>query len=250
MALPPGVIPFEEWTVKGRWWPTSKRRRQSDAMVIHHSVTDTTGRSSYRQAQDIEAVIYGRRLRSRFSMVAYSWLVATDGTVFEGRGTEYKNAANNDTKGTGYGNANTMSICFAGNYHPNVPGVPTLQPTPTQLRAAGDLIAWLHMAKELPLDYRVLPHRDVHGTACPGDNLADKTDELEVYAQLGDEAPDGGTMQIITDPEANRQWAAWLKDGTEHVREYRNPRPGAGDAMPGIAYVIDEQATAGNIVKV
>ena len=248
--LPPGVVPFEKWTALGRWWPTSRRRRQSDAIVIHHSVTNTTNRSSYMQARDIEKVIHGRRLRSRFSMVAYSWLVATDGTVFEGRGTTYRNGANNDTKGTGYGNANTMSICFAGNYQPGVPGLPTLQPTPTQLRAAGDLIAWLAMAKEMPHEYDVLPHRHVHGTACPGDNLAAQVDALEMYAKF-DLDPVGGAMQIINDPENERMWAGWDKDGTQHVREYSTYRgAGVGDPLPGIGYVIDEQVTAGNIVKV
>lgn len=251
-ALPPWVVPFDDWTVKGRWWPTSKRRQQSTAVVLHHSVTDTTGRSSHQQAQDIEQVIYDRRRRSRFSMVAYSFIVATDGTLFEGRGVTYRNGANNDTKNTGYTNTNTMSVCFAGNYQPGVAGVPELQPTPAQLRAVGDLAGWLHLAKELTGDYEILPHRHVHATACPGDNIVNHIDELELYAQFEPTHTEGPqAMQIINDPEAQRMWAGWDKAGTQHVREYSNYRGAhVGDALPGIGYVIDEQVAAGNIEKV
>lgn len=60
---------------------------------------------------------------------------------------------------------------------------------------------------------------------------------------------DNTEMQIITDPEADRQWAVWTFNGTTIVREYHKPRPGAGDNMPGISYIIDQQIAAGTITE-
>ncbi len=187
MSVPPKVVPFESWTIRGRWWPTMKRRQQSIAAVIHHSVTDTTGRTGLAQVQQIEEIIYRRRIRSRFSMVAYSFLVDTTGVIYEGRGTKFRNGANNDSLRSGFGNAVTLSFCFAGNYHPGVAGIPTLQPTPGQLKPVGDLIAWLGLAGELSRTYEIVPHRYVHTTACPGDNLANEAiDDLVRYTQFPD----------------------------------------------------------------
>ena len=57
-------------------------------------------------------------------------------------------------------------------------------------------------------------------------------------------------MQLITDPENKRQWAAWSgPGGVQHVREYSKVRDGAGTAMPGIGVIIDEQVEKGNITK-
>ena len=54
-------------------------------------------------------------------------------------------------------------------------------------------------------------------------------------------------MMIATDPEARRQWAIWVHDGTTTVREYRNFRDDAGVEMPGVGYVIDEAVRAGTM---
>lgn len=59
-----------------------------------------------------------------------------------------------------------------------------------------------------------------------------------------------GDMQIINDPNKQRMWAAWLKDGTQHVDEYSKYVPGAGTLMPNVSFVIDDQVAKGNIVRV
>ena len=130
MSLPPGVVPFKSWTIRGRWWPTLRRRRQSIAAVIHHSVTDTRGRTGEQQIQHIEEITYRRRWRARFTMVPYNSMVDTAGVIYAGRETTYRNAANKDGRGTGFRNANTLSFCYAGNFQPGVYGIPTMSPTP------------------------------------------------------------------------------------------------------------------------
>jgi hypothetical protein len=152
---------------------TLRRRRKAIAVVVHHSVTATAGRTDLEQAQDVEAAIYGRRFGSRFSMVAYSWLLSTGARLYEGRGLKYRNGANNDSKGTGYTNANTLSVVLCGNYHDGVPGLPALTPTEQQARMLAELILDLIRRGELVDDPHVtlIPHRHVHATACPGSNV-------------------------------------------------------------------------------
>lgn len=248
MTTPPGVVPFDQWTIRGRWWPVTLRRRlRSEASVVHHSVTDTTGDTDLAQAQQIEEVIYRRRLKARFSMVAYSYIIGTDATVFEGRGVTYRNAANNDTKNTGLTNTVTVSFCFAGNYHPDVAGVPTLTPTVKQLAAAGDVIAWLELSGDLEPDADVVPHRYVHATACPGDNLASEVSMIAAFAHMPPEAPDleedlmapsAPLVQLYDDPDAERTLAMWAgPDGRPVVYSYGTYRPGVGIPGNGLSWV-------------
>lgn len=248
--IPPGVVPFEEWTVKGRWWPTTLRRKQiSSAAVIHHSVTNTTGKSSYAQVQEIERVIFDRRIRSRFSMVAYNFLVATDALVFEGRGLKYRNAANNDTKGTGYDNKATLSFCFAGSYEPGT-DVPTLQPTPQQLAAVGDVIAWLVMAGHVSKWHEVIPHSYVHRTACPGDNLEAAIPDLARYVSRPSvEEDDDMIIQLVDDPDQQVSMLMWMQDDKPHFDVYSTYRPGAGTEVRGASWVAVDQAAKGNWVQ-
>ena len=136
-------VRFEDWTRHGKWGnPPGIGSTPKLATVVHHSVTNTTGLEPLQQAQAVESVIYGRRVKSKFSMLAYSDLVTPDGTVWEGRAGHHQNGANNNTNGARHtvelpsgpltvrlDNSNTYSICLVGNYHPGVPGVPTLSPT-------------------------------------------------------------------------------------------------------------------------
>lgn len=60
---------------------------------------------------------------------------------------------------------------------------------------------------------------------------------------------EGTDVQIITDPEKNRQFAIWSYQGTACVREYSQPRAGSGEDLPGISIIIDEALKAGKMVK-
>ena len=138
-------------------------------------MTNTSGKDAYTQIRDIEEVIYGRRFSAGFSMIAYSFLISTDAQVFEGRGLEYRNAANNDTKRTGFGNRNTFSICFAGNYMHD-------EASDDQLAVAGRLIAWLKDKGHSFQSAVTLPHSHVHATACCGTNLRQDLPIIDAYA--------------------------------------------------------------------
>lgn len=104
--------------------------------------------------------------------IGYNWLIAPDGTIFEGR------AGGNNVIGAHFSgnNSNTMGVCFLGNFQND-------QPSAAALASLEKLLAWkacdsnidpagtaLHAASGLTLN-RICGHRDGGATLCPGDNL-------------------------------------------------------------------------------
>lgn len=104
--------------------------------------------------------------------IGYNWLIAPDGTVFEGR------AGGNNVLGAHFcgTNGNTMGVCFLGNYQND-------QPTAAAQASLVKLLAWkccdsgieptgsaFHASSGLTLN-RISGHRDGCSTLCPGDNL-------------------------------------------------------------------------------
>lgn len=191
------IAPFAEWTVRGRWWPTARRSSSPAlALVVHHSVT-TILATTLASVQAVEEVIYGRRLSSRFSMIAYSFLITPDGAIWEGRGTVYRNGANNRTKrNVPYTNSNTLSVCFVGNFHPGVAGVTTLTPTPEALAACADLVAHLRAQGALVAGSDLVAHSMLHATACCGDNLRNELSTIRRLIADGTPPEEGDDMHV------------------------------------------------------
>lgn len=185
------VTPFREWTVHGRWGTPAAFSGPAEAVVVHHSVTNTAGRNAIEQARDVEQVIWTRRRSAGFSMIAYSFIVARSAAVFEGRGFEWRNGAN--TSRSIYGNHNTVSICFAGDYR-------TLVPSAAQLAAAGEVIRDGVAAGHIRPNPPVIPHSQVHATACPGDNLRAGLAAIDTR---------GVPMPLHSDAEAAKALGFW-----------------------------------------
>ena len=85
--------------------------------------------------------------------IAYSFLVCPHGNVFEGRGTGKGSAAN----GTTVGNLNWYAVCALGG--------PADTPSPQMLAAIGDAV---NLCRAAGAGARVIGHRDLFATACPG----------------------------------------------------------------------------------
>ena len=130
----------------------SKTRLQADRVsmtVLHH----TTG--SYVSAQTVRQIqSFHMGPDRKWADVAYSWLVAPDGTVFEGRGWDWTGA---HTKGY---NSVSVGIAYVGDGRLAVPEVAKR--------------AILSVADEADVRFgrlRRVGHRDVGSTVCPGDVL-------------------------------------------------------------------------------
>ena len=90
--------------------------------------------------------------------VPYHFLIGLDGTIYEGRSYDYMGETN-----TRYDPRGHLLISVMGNYN-------LQEPTPEQLSAIEDLMAWSAARFGIPLD-RIQGHSDLAPTACPGDNL-------------------------------------------------------------------------------
>lgn len=180
------IVPHAEWSVRGHWWLWAlvKFVGPKGAAILHHSVTKITGMTeaaAFRDVRTVETVIYNRRLRSRFATIAYNYLIHPNGMIFEGRGTKYRNGANNDTKSTGLGNKATISICMIGNYHPAAGGTDTL--TDAQRESLSFLLWELEMDEHLSNRANVQGHSHVAATACPGDSNRAELESIRTAAR-------------------------------------------------------------------
>jgi hypothetical protein len=161
-----------------------------DSVIVHHSVG--------AQTMDIAQVAAEEEAAQGFITVGYHAYVKrlTDASdewvVQEGRPiTDVPAAA------LGY-NTRSIDICIAGNYQPNVPGVPTDTVSENALKAA---IGWIEEAKTKLSNLKYLAgHRDVEtwtdilaaegetpadvATACPGDVLYARLHDLRVATGL------------------------------------------------------------------
>jgi thiamine pyrophosphokinase len=141
-------------------------------LIVHHAAGPNT---SSNWAATVLSVWNFHTGTNGWSDVGYNWLIAPDGTLFEGRGS---NSLTQNVTGAHFcgTNANTMGVCMLGTY------------TSTQITTAAratlvKLLAWkscqqnisptasaLHSSSGLTLN-RISGHRDGCSTTCPGNML-------------------------------------------------------------------------------
>lgn len=123
--------------------PLSKRQ-STKYIIIHHRGGDG----------DVES-IHRLHLKNGYSGIGYHFYIRKDGQVFQGRPKETVGAhcLNN--------NYNSVGVCFEGNFENEEAGY-------AQKKAGAELILYL---KKLYPDARVVCHRDMLQTACPGKNF-------------------------------------------------------------------------------
>ncbi|MGB3848435.1 MAG: N-acetylmuramoyl-L-alanine amidase [Tunicatimonas sp.] len=175
----PDFIPQSTWRA-GLPAPTYTRRATSVAhVIVHHSATF----NNLTDYQNVVRNIYLFHTRDRgWSDIGYNYLIAPDGTLFEGRSAGTQSVDNDNVQGAHFcgQNSGTMGVCLLGTYT-------TVVPTDTSLVTLERLTAWKVDKEGLdPLAVRSHPansrlgtiagHRDGCATQCPGDLL---------YARLG-----------------------------------------------------------------
>lgn len=192
------VVPFDDWTSRGRWGPTLRRPNPSAALVVHHTVTPTSA-NPIRDALRVEDVIWARRFSAKFTSVPYGWLLHPDGTLFTSRGTIYRNGANRATRaGATLSNRNTMSVALIGNYEKQ-------SVTIQQRRAFDTLRTELANLGFLTNRANVVGHRALSFTACPGNALA----------QLIEPDPIADSGEHMETLYSNTSGEAWVTAGNK-----------------------------------
>jgi len=190
----------EQW---GATVPQSRVGMPKVNMVfIHHTVMASSG-DSVRDMKAIENVG-----RSRFGIFSYSWVIMPNGDVLEGAG--HKRGAH-----TGGNNSKSFGIAFHGNFQ-------TQEPTKEAIAACCDLIKFLKAGGILYKSVRILGHRDVKATACPGNNLYNAIPTIRLFSSAPLVAgpshqpqpkPQPKQPKAPLDPKAIRKYAAGVLGG-------------------------------------
>jgi N-acetylmuramoyl-L-alanine amidase len=176
----PDVVPASLW----RQGLTGPREAAVQTRVTHVVVHHAAGSNTNTDYTNVVRNIYVFHTQSNgWNDVGYNFLIAQDGTVFEGRNGQGAFDGDNALGAHFCGrNTNTMGICLLGDYM-------IAQPTEPALTSLVRLIGWklgkesitaqgqsLHSPSGLTLNH-IAGHRDGCATDCPGDNL---------YIRLGD----------------------------------------------------------------
>ncbi|MDF9800059.1 hypothetical protein OKW21_005322 [Catalinimonas alkaloidigena] len=161
-------------------------------VIVHHSAGSNTSTDYVNTVRNI--YLFHTQVRG-WSDIGYNYLIAQDGTIFQGRSFSNDEVENDDIRGAHFcgQNSGTMGICMLGNYN-------TVLPTDTSVSALVRLTGWkLHKESLDPLAGSSHPannnlsviagHRNGCATECPGDNLYamlnDIRLEVEAYLKAG-----------------------------------------------------------------
>ena len=147
-----------------------------NTIVIHHSAFPNAGP---REIQDLHMD------RRGFADIAYHYLIAADGTIFEGRKINIRGA-----HVQGY-NTGSVGIVLLGNFNEE-------EPTETQLSSLRQMVNYLRYSYDIRYlaGHKDYPDQSPDGTKCPGDNLYPLLPELAnslgmKYSIDGYVGPDG-----------------------------------------------------------
>lgn len=176
----PGVLPAElvaiGVTSRAEWGadPTTCSSTEDEwyRMAIHHTAgTQTYGGTVQGAVQALQAYALGT---GEYCDIPYQFLVGYDGSLWEGRPYDYYSGA------TGGNNDGNVAVCFLGCYHPT--GCATSNEVTEEMMDGGQLLVQTLVALDgIPSDAdSIRGHRDWpdNATACPGDWLYDRLDEL------------------------------------------------------------------------
>jgi hypothetical protein len=177
----PAMILASEWRnglAPPKEAPTQTKTKQ---IIVHHAAGSNTA-TAYTEV--VRNIYFYHTQSNGWNDVGYNFLVAQDGTIYEGRDGQGKMDGDNVlgahfcSKNTG-----TMGICLLGDYM-------TAQPTTKSLESLAKLIGWkmkkdnleplaksTHATSNETLN-NISGHRDGCSTDCPGTNLYAKLEEV------------------------------------------------------------------------
>ena len=152
------VISRAEWGAAPARSTTPLRPERVNLFVLHHTTGSYRGPKSVRQIQ-----AFHQGPERKWSDIGYNFLVAPDGAVYEGRGWGFSGA---HARGK---NSESVGVAFIGDGSKPMPGP-----------AQASVLELLREAESRFGTLRIVGHRDVGSTTCPGD---------AIYAWWSSDAP-------------------------------------------------------------
>ena len=208
-GLPVAVTTRAEWGANASYMSWDPEYARAGHVVVHH----TAGTSSYSAGQSasiVRGIYYYHAVTLDWGDIGYNFLVDKFGTVFEGRSGSVAAPAGRMSIGAHARGVNTgtMGISMMGDYS-------TVSPSDAQLSSVGKMAGWflkragisdvtgwagLHVwtteryqAGSTISMPRILGHRDVGYTTCPGNVGYSKLGAIRAIAKAQGSSPQGGS---------------------------------------------------------
>lgn len=229
-------------------------------IIIHHSAFET---SDTNATQAVRFIYLYHTQTNGWDDIAYNFLIASDGTIFQGR-DDFGLYQKDNVKGAHYcaKNSNTMGICLLGDYT-------STEPAPAMLGALELLMAWklnkenlsafgssIHPKVNGELLGNIAGHRDhcSTGTVCPGDFVYSKldhirsaTDQLQQLCRLTTglvketrqnlhcyPVPASNMLALLNLPESIEEVLVYYTNGQHVVRTIQNGQIQVADLPSGL----------------
>ncbi|XP_046979544.1 peptidoglycan-recognition protein LB-like isoform X1 [Schistocerca americana] len=171
----PEMVTRAQWGARP---PTARETMKTPVpfVVIHHTykpgfcATTEDCKKAMRTMQDMH------QFQHKWNDIGYNFVVGGDGKVYEGRGWGIVGA-----HAPNY-NSRSIGISFIGDYTSNLP-------TPAMLEAGQQLIRCGVARGQIAADYKLLGHRQVRATECPGDAFFANIQKWPHWSSLRDIVP-------------------------------------------------------------
>jgi hypothetical protein len=152
-ASRPAIVWAAEWGSKPQPIPDS-RKQTPKFITIHHAGVLWKGGSQVDFVRNMQS--WGQREKN-WPDLPYHFLIAPDGTIFEGRPIQYEPESN-----TKYELAGNIGVEMMGNFEEQRPSL-------QQLNSCVRLVAWLAQEQKIAMD-NIRGHKDAAPgqTSCPG----------------------------------------------------------------------------------
>ena len=208
-GLPVPVTTRAEWGANASYMSWDPEYASAGHVVVHHTA-GTNSYSSGQSASIVRGIYYYHAVTLDWGDIGYNFLVDKFGTVFEGRSGSVAAPAGKMSVGAHARGVNTgtMGISMMGDYS-------AVSPSDAQLSSVGKMAGWflkragisdvtgwagLHVwtteryqAGSTISMPRILGHRDVGYTTCPGNVGYSKLDAIRAIAKAQGAAPQGGS---------------------------------------------------------
>ena len=208
-GLPVAVTTRAEWGANASYMSWDPEYARAGHVVVHH----TAGTNSYSAGQSasiVRGIYYYHAVVLDWGDIGYNFLVDKFGTVFEGRSGSVAAPAGRMSIGAHARGVNTgtMGISMMGDYS-------AVSPSDAQLSSVGKMAGWflkragisdvtgwagLHVwtteryqAGSTISMPRILGHRDVGYTTCPGNVGYSKLGTIRAIAEAQGSSPQGGS---------------------------------------------------------
>lgn len=170
------------------------KREKTTAIILHHAAAP---RCSVQE-------VHSWHLSNGWKGIGYHFFVRKDGSIWQGRPIDRLGAHAKDA------NSYSIGVCFEGDY--------TREAMPAaQLAAGQELVSYIK--SKYPSAAKILKHKDVCATTCPGDNFPFNKiasgKASGASAATGTVKPDN-TCNVYAHPTASASRVATMRAGTSY----------------------------------